>query len=167
MNKYSKLLFIIIPVLIVLVFTQSKMNASAEGNDAPDFSITDLKGETISLSGLKGKVIIINFWATWCPPCREEIPGFLEVYDKYKDQGLVILGIALDNGGPDVVNPFVKNMAITYPVAMATQEIYQSYQPGQYIPATFIIDRTGKIKDKHVGFLDKASLEKTFLELSK
>jgi len=166
MNKYTKMLLIIIPVLIVLVFTQSKMSTSADGNDAPDFSITDLQGNKLSLEDLKGNVIVINFWATWCPPCRQEIPGFLELYDKYKDQGLVIIGVALDNGGPAVVNPFVKDMQITYPVAMATQEIYQAYQPGQYIPATFIIDRTGTIRDKHVGYLDKAALEKTFLELS-
>ena len=136
------------------------------GDKAPDFSFPGLDGNTISLDDLMGNVIFINFWATWCPPCRQEIPGFVEIYEKYKGDGLVIIGVSLDRSGPNVVNQFMEEYGISYPMAMATKEFYEDYEPGQYIPTTFVIDREGYIKDKHVGFMPKDMMEKLFLELT-
>ncbi len=161
-NMKSRMMMAALVVLTVTACTHGQT-----GNKAPDFSLTDLNGSTISLEEIKGNVIFINFWATWCPPCRQEIPGFIELYEKYKDDGMVIIGISLDRGGPNVVNQFMQEFGISYPMAMATREFYEAYEPGQYIPTTFVIDRLGNLKEKHVGFMPKDIMEKLFLELSK
>ena len=157
----SKLLMAAFVILSVTACTYGQA-----GNKAPDFSLTGLDGSSISLEEIKGNVIFINFWATWCPPCRQEIPGFIELYEKYKEDGMVIVGVSLDRGGPDVVKEFMIEYSISYPMAMATQELYEAYQPGQYIPTTFVVDRQGTIRDKHVGYMSKEMMEKIFLELS-
>jgi peroxiredoxin len=158
--KYKILLLALVSLsLTVCAYGQS-------GEKAPDFSLTGMDGSSISLEEIKGNVIFINFWATWCPPCRQEIPGFIELYEKYKEDGMVILGVSLDRGGPNVVKEFMQEYSISYPMAMATQEFYEAYQPGQYIPTTFVVDRQGNIRDKHVGYMSKEMMEKIFLELS-
>ena len=104
---------------LAFVLAISAENAKAlEKNylSAPDFTLTDLSGNEISLSSLSGKVVFLNFWATWCPPCKKEIPGFIEIYEKHKDQGMVIVGISLDKTGTDSVRDFVGKVKITYPV---------------------------------------------------
>ena len=135
--------------------------------NAPDFSLKDLDGKNIAFSDYSGKVLFLNFWASWCPPCRNEIPGFVEVYEKYKNQGMVILGVSVDHGGVDLVKSFAKQNNITYPLAMVTRQIIEDYRPGNSIPFTIIIDREGKIRERHLGYLDKRELERIFLELSK
>ncbi|MBN1274361.1 MAG: TlpA family protein disulfide reductase [Candidatus Aminicenantes bacterium] len=132
----------------------------------PDITITDIQGKKISFSALKGKIIILNFWATWCPPCRTEIPDFIDAYAQHKNDGMVIIGISLDRGGPAVVKNFAETNKINYPLAMMTREIYQSFDIGQYIPATFIIDRQGKIIQKKVGPMTKENLDQIFEVLS-
>lgn len=143
------------------------LSGEKEYPPAPDFTLTDLNGQTISLADFEGKVIFLNFWATWCPPCRQEIPGFIEIYEKYKDKGMVIIGISVDRGGVAKVKEFVNDNNITYPVAMFTDEIIKAYQPGRFIPTTIIIDKERKIRNKHVGYMDKETLEKYFLDLNK
>jgi len=137
---------------------------------APDFRLTDLKGKTISLADYKGKVLFLNFWATWCPPCRAEIPDFVEVYSEMKSQGLEILGVSLDTKGKDTVVAFVEKYKINYPVVLeskrATEKIISDFQPGQFIPTTIVIDKQGRIRDKYVGQLDKAQILKYFHQLS-
>ena len=139
-------------------------------SDAPSFQVTDLKGKTISLSDYKGKVLFLNFWATWCPPCRAEIPDFIEAYAQEKANGLEILGISLDSKGKDVVSAFVEKYKINYPVVLETREntgkIIDDYQPGQFIPTTIIIDKTGRIRHKQVGAVDKETLLKHFRQLA-
>lgn len=118
-------------------------------NLAPDFTLVDLDGNEHTLSNYRGKVVIIDFWATFCPPCRLEIPHFIQFYNKYKDDGLVILGVGLDR--EEKLKPFSKAMGITYPILigdMATAEKY-GIQP---IPTTFILNRNGEIKDKIIGY---------------
>ena len=132
---------------------------------APDFSVKNLVGKTISSKDFKGKVVILNFWATWCPPCKEEIPGFVEAYNEYKDQGLEIIGLSLDQLSPEKVLEFARSYKVNYPVAMSTDKIYEAYQPGQYIPASIIIDKKGMIRHRHVGYLAKADIVRYFQEL--
>jgi peroxiredoxin len=137
---------------------------------APNFKLTDLNGRKISLDDYKGKVLFLNFWATWCPPCRAEIPDFVEAYAEQKANGLEIVGISLDTKGKETVVSFVDKYKINYPVVLesrqATEKIINDYQPGQYIPATIIIDKSGRIRHKEVGAIDKETLLKHFQRLN-
>ena len=165
MNRTTKALTILSLGILAVVLTFNFLIARLNDQAAPEFTLIALDGTEVTLRDFEGKVLFLNFWATWCAPCRQEIPGFLEIYDKYKDEGMEILGVSLDRQGPDVIKPFAEKMKITYPLAMANDEIMQAYQPGQYIPATIIIDREGNIHNKHVGYMDKTQVEKMFLEL--
>jgi peroxiredoxin len=131
---------------------------------APDFTLTDIHGKTMKLSAYKGKVIILDFWATWCPPCKAEIPFFIELEEQYKKQGLAVLGVSLDNG-VSKVKSFYNNTGMNYPVAMASPELSMLYGGIQGIPTTFIIDREGYIRDQFVGFRPKQVFEEAFLSL--
>jgi len=143
------------------------------GQKAPDFSLENLKGEKVSLSAYKGKVLIVDFWATWCPPCRKEIPHFNELYAAYKAKGLVILGISLDDGGKKVLNDFLKNNKVDYPILLGNDQISAAYQQfvnsdeRNAIPFTFVIDKKGEIAQVFVGYREKAEFEKVIAKLLK
>lgn len=117
------------------------------------------------MSGLKGKVVLLDFWATWCPPCRAEIPHFKELYADYRGQGFEAVGLALDEGGADVVRPFVKENGVSYPIAMGTPKVAEAYGGIRGIPTTFLIDRQGRIAEKYVGYRDKAVFERDIRRL--
>ncbi len=126
---------------------------------APDFALPAVRGEgTISLSEYKGNVVLVNFWATWCPPCKEEIPAFNQVRNSLHDQGFEILGISLDEGGPGVVVPFAQEYAISYPLMMGNQAVTQSYGGIRGIPTSFLVDREGRIVEKYIGPIDAQTL---------
>lgn len=169
-NEMKRFNWLFIPLSLVLVLAIYAENAVAlekDYPDAPDFTLTDLSGNNISFSSLNGKVVFLNFWATWCPPCKKEIPGFIEIYEKYKNQGIVIIGISVDKTWVDSVRDFVEKQKITYPVVMSTADVVNDYKPGRFIPTTIIVDKNGKIRHKHVGYMDKDTLEKNFLDLNK
>ena len=170
MKKLKYLLPVLSLLMVMLAVGCSGESGSEQapvpGKTAPDFQLESLDGETISIGGLRGRPVLLNFWATWCPPCREEIPGFVETYAVYHEKGMEILGISLDRQGVYVVKKFAEKYEVNYPIALGTQQLVQDYQPGQYIPTTIIIDREGKIRHRHVGYMDKTVLEKYFLELS-
>lgn len=128
---------------------------------APDFSLKTSSGKTIVLSKLKGKTVVVNFWATWCGPCRAEIPGFMEVYEKYKSKGLEIVGISLDEGGWSDVGPFVKQLNIPYPVVLGNSKVAEQYGNIDAIPTTFIVDKDGHIVSRHIGYMKKEDFETT------
>jgi peroxiredoxin len=138
----------------------------AAGQAAPDFSVTTLNGATLTLAGLKGKVVLVNFWATWCPPCREEIPDFVAFYNENKDRGLEIVGLSVDDMPAAELKPFVTHFKMSYPVAFATSKIVRDFDPGDAIPTTIVIDKRGIIRDKQVGMMDRATLDKLFQKLS-
>lgn len=130
---------------------------------APNFSLKTADGKTVELKKLKGKVVVVNFWATWCGPCKKEIPGFLDVYKQYKSKGLEIVGVSLDQDGWKPVKPFIKDHGITYPVVIGDDELARAYGGIEGIPTTFVIDRKGNIATRHVGYMD----DKTFEQLVK
>ncbi len=152
-------------ILLTLLIVTSGILSFASDKSAPDFTLTDLSGKSISLSDLKGKVIFVNFWATWCGPCRHEIPDFVEFYKENKDKGAVILGVSVDRSA-NKVRDFMDEYRINYPVVMATQEMVDDYRPGKFIPTTIIIDTDGMIQEKKVGIMDRASLEYYLKEYS-
>ncbi len=139
--------------------TFSASAAPAPQSAAPGWQLQDLQGKSVKLSDFKGKVVLLNFWATWCPPCREEIPDLISLQKQYAAQGLVVLGISMDEGGPARVAAFAKKYAINYPVVMGTDEVSDAYGGIQVLPTTFIIDRKGKVVDGLLGATDRAGFE--------
>lgn len=126
--------------------------------DVTPFTVTDLDGKTISSADLKGKVVLVNFWATWCPPCRAEIPDLIALQNKYRDK-LVVLGVSEDEISPEEVKTFAKNQNVNYPVVMATPELTKIFKGVAALPTTFIVDRESRIQVRHVGMLNPAQTE--------
>jgi peroxiredoxin len=135
------------------------------GATAPDWKLQDLNGKTVQLSDFKGKVVVLDFWATWCPPCRAEIPDFIALQNQYKDKGLVVIGVSLDQGGTGVVSTFAKAQGMNYPIVLGTDDVAAQYGDIQAIPTTFVIDRSGKVVAKHEGQTDKATFESEIKKL--
>jgi len=156
-----------LPILaILLLMTLLTTTLSAQvGEQAPAFSLKDKDGKTYSLESLKGKIIVLNFWATWCPPCRAEIPDFKKVYSEYRDKGVEILGVSLDHKGWGVIKPFLEQWEINYPVVLGGAGIARDYGNVRSIPTTFIIDKNGKVVDQHVGAMNEKMLVKMFEKL--
>jgi thiol-disulfide isomerase/thioredoxin len=127
---------------------------------APAWKLQDLNGKPVRSDQFKGKIVIVDFWATWCPPCREEIPGYIELQKKYGNEGVVIVGVSLDQGGPAVVKPFAAKYQINYPLVMGDEQIVAAFGGVEGIPTTFLIDRSGQIRDRKVGSEETASYEK-------
>ena len=149
-----------------LVDTTNNVKTKNPNNLAPDFTLKLTDGKDIKLSDHKGKIVIIDFWATWCPPCRRGIPDLVDIQEKYKNDVLII-GISLDNETkPDVV-PFIKKYKINYPIAYGTMEVVQAFGNIQAIPTSFIVDQSGQIVDKHVGLVDKSAYINKITELLK
>jgi peroxiredoxin len=150
--------------LLSLVAVFAFFTGFSSGKDspkAPNFKLKTADGKTIELSQLKGKTVVVNFWATWCGPCRAEIPGFIQVYEKYKSKGLEIVGISLDQGGWNDVKPFVKKYSITYPVVLGNNQVAKEYGNIDAIPTTFIVDKNGAIVDRHIGYMKMEDFENT------
>lgn len=133
--------------------------ALSEGDLAPNFSVPKVNGGTLKLSDYRGKVVLVNFWATWCPPCRKEIPDFTRVYKKYSKQGFVILGLSVDQEGVNPVKTMIKDLAINYPVGMADQKTLEAYGGIRAIPSSFLVDKKGKLTQKVVGGIEEKRLE--------
>jgi thiol-disulfide isomerase/thioredoxin len=126
--------------------------------DLPEFQLQDLDGNMLSSSDWKGKVVLLNFWATWCPPCRAEIPDLIKLQEKYRDQ-LVIVGISEDEGPIDEVKKFVADSGMNYPVAMSSVELRKLFRGVVVLPTTFVIDPDGKLQQRHAGMLNAANTE--------
>lgn len=141
----------------------SATEAPAVGHLAPDFTTESLSGDTFTLSDYRGQPVVLNFWATWCPPCRAEIPFFQAASRKYNGQVAVI---GIDDGEPrEIVAPFVADMGMTYPVPLdATSEVSRRYRVNS-LPTTVFIDRTGVIQYIHIGILNQAVLDDQIAQL--
>jgi peroxiredoxin len=129
------------------------------GQVAPAWELKDLDGKAVKLADFKGKVVLLNFWATWCPPCRAEIPDLVSLQQQYSPQGLVVIGVALDEGGAARVRPFVKKFGIEYPVVIGNQKIAQAYGGIDAVPTTFVIDRKGTVVAEQKGAAGRAEFE--------
>jgi len=134
---------------------------------APAWKLKDVNGNVVSSDQFKGKVVVIDFWATWCPPCRAEIPGYIALQKKYADKGLVIVGISVDEEGAKAVAPFAKAKGVNYQMLLFTDDVVAAFGGVEGIPTTFLIDREGNIRNKKVGMAEEADYEKLIVELLK
>ncbi|HXN34636.1 MAG TPA: TlpA disulfide reductase family protein, partial [Opitutaceae bacterium] len=135
---------------------------------APSWSLKDPEGATVSSDQFKGRVVVLDFWATWCVPCRAEIPGYIELQRKYASDGLAVVGVSVDQDGAEIVKRFMKAHGINYTVVLAgDSDIASAYGDVSSIPTTFIIDRDGRIRDRKVGMVPAADFEKRVLAVLK
>jgi thiol-disulfide isomerase/thioredoxin len=139
--------------------------SGAEGTQAAAFELPDLDGKVVRLADFSGKVVILDFWATWCPPCRAEVPHLVELQDKYRDQGLAIVGLSLDAGGAGDVRPFSKEHSINYTMLIANDGTQESYGGITGIPTAFVLDRKGRIVKRFLGYTAPEVLEETIRPL--
>lgn len=135
-----------------------------EGQTPPDFTLPDSTGAPVHLASYRGKVVLLNFWATWCIPCREEISWFMEFTSKYQDRGLEIIGVAMDGDGWESARPYVRVKKINYPVVVGTDAMAAQYGV-EAIPMTLMLDREGKVTATHIGRVDKANAEKEIVKM--
>jgi peroxiredoxin len=142
----------------------AKLSASNR-KPAPDFSLTGANGDLVKLSDYKGKVVLLNFWATWCGPCKIEIPWFVEFEKTYNNRGFVALGVALDDGGWKTVNQFVTQKGMNYPVVVGNDSVAELYGGIDSLPTTFLIDRDSRIASTHVGLVSKSEYQAEIVQL--
>jgi peroxiredoxin len=134
------------------------LGAKANGKMAPDFELQTLDGKPLKLSQLRGKAVLVNFWATWCPPCKVEMPWFEEFQKQYQDRGFTIVGVAMDDAAPQEIAKFTESMGITYPVVLGTNAVSDTYG-ADYLPTSVFIDRNGVIVQRVFGLVNRRDIE--------
>jgi cytochrome c biogenesis protein CcmG/thiol:disulfide interchange protein DsbE len=140
-----------------LVVQEEQKNEDQKYPLAPDFNLKDLDGNSVRLSDFRGKIVIIDFWATWCPPCRKGIPEFVELQEEYGNDKLVVLGLNMDQGDLSVVPKFADDYKINYPILYVTPQVVADYGGIRGIPTTFVIDKEGYVRHGVQGYQPKES----------
>lgn len=170
MKRNNFVLVVVIAVVVGMIFFAGRMHkktaaaggalqGDSVGKIAPDFTLTTLDGKKVKLSDYRGKAVLLNFWATWCGPCKVEIPWFMELEKQYGPQGLVVLGVAMDDDGKDSVPKFAREMKIDYTVVLGNDDVADQYGGVEGLPTTFYIDRDGKIVKKVAGLVSHSEIE--------
>jgi thiol-disulfide isomerase/thioredoxin len=132
------------------------VSGKLQGQVAPDFELQSLDGKTVKLSDFRGKAVLLNFWATWCGPCKIEMPWFVELQKEYGPQGFQIVGVAMDDASPEEIAKFAKQMDVNYPVLLGKEAVGQSYGGVGVLPTTFFIDRDGKLVAREFGLQSRS-----------
>jgi thiol-disulfide isomerase/thioredoxin len=145
---------------VSFVGQQASVPAAEAGSHLPDFSLRDLQGRKLSSSSLRGKVVLVDFWATWCEPCKKEMPGYQHLADVYGSRGLLVIGFKLDNM-PETEDPlrFARRIGVRYPLAVASEDLLQKFGGIEGLPTTLLYDRQGNLVKKTIGFEYTASFE--------
>ncbi len=126
---------------------------------APDFALKDVDGKTVHLTDYRGKVVLLDFWATWCGPCKMEIPWFMEFERKYKDRGFAVLGVSMDDDGWQAVKPFIQEIGMNYRVMLGNERTGDQYGGIEALPTAFLIDREGRVAAEHIGVSSRKEFE--------
>jgi peroxiredoxin len=133
--------------------------ADVEDKVAPDFALQSINGKTVRLSDFRGKAVLLNFWATYCAPCRIEMPWFVELQDRYAAEGLQVVGVAMDDASPDDIEKFASELGVNYPILVGEETVGNAYGGVQFLPSTFYIGRDGKVVGKVFGLKTKNEIE--------
>jgi peroxiredoxin len=139
--------------------TETVLAAGEQRQPAPDFSLKDVHSADVKLSEFKGKVVLLNFWATWCGPCKIEMPWFVEFQREYKDRGFSVIAVSMDEEGWDIVRPFTEELKLNFPVVVGDDRLADEYGGVSALPTTFIIDKEGRIAATHQGLVSKGDYE--------
>jgi cytochrome c biogenesis protein CcmG/thiol:disulfide interchange protein DsbE len=170
--KRNIVIFLVLVVVItgMLVYGRKRNTAAAKSGDkiaegsfkgkpAPDFALQTLDGQTLKLSDLRGKAVVLNFWATWCSPCKAEMPWFVDFQKQYASDGLQIVGVAMDDSAKEDIEKFAKQMGVNYPVVLGKESLADQYGGVEFLPTTFYIDRSGNIQERVFGIVDRKEAE--------
>ncbi len=158
--------YLLYPVVIHSLAQKIRESRGVEvSKKAPDFTLKEASGKRLSLSDYKGKVVLLNFWATWCGPCKEEIPWFIQFEKEYGSQGFTVLGVSMDDDGWNVINPYVAQHGINYPIVLADEDVNERYGGIDALPTTLMIGRDGKVAVIHQGLAGRGEYEKEIREL--
>ena len=130
-----------------------------KGRPAPEFNLLSLDGQSVRLADYRGKAVLLNFWATWCQPCKIEMPWFEEMQKQYGPQGLQVVGIAMDDASKEDIARFAKDMGVNYPILLGKEAVGDAYGGVQFLPSTFFIDRDGKVVDRIFGLKSRSEIE--------
>jgi len=154
----------VVAIMLYVGYHKARRGAAAapritQSTIAPDFSLESLDGKTMRLSDLRGKAVLLNFWATWCGPCKIEMPWFVDLQNQYGSQGLQIVGVAMDDGSKEDIAKFAKDLGVNYPILIGKESVGDQYGGVPALPESFVIARDGKIVDKIVGLRGKSEIE--------
>lgn len=160
--KTARIFAIVIGVSVAVFSSCSRWEQPAEVSHgssnlkaAPDFTLKDANGSSVKLSDYRGKVVLLNFWATWCGPCKIEIPWFMEFEQQYKNKGFAVLGVAMDDDGWSVVKPYIAEKKMNYRVVLGNDSVATEYGGIEALPTTFVINQDGQIVASHIGLINK------------
>jgi thiol-disulfide isomerase/thioredoxin len=172
--KRSPLVLVVVAFVVALMlyfgYHQARRSGASlttrlkQSSPAPDFSLESLDGKTTRLSDFRGKAVLLNFWATWCGPCKIEMPWFVDFQKQYGSQGLQIVGVAMDDASKEDIGKFAKDMGVNYPILIGKEAVGDQYGGVPALPETFLIARDGKIVDKIIGLRGKAEIEDAIKE---
>lgn len=165
-QRFFLLLFLVLSVVFPLLLQamgdlEQSRSGQVERFQITDFVLPDLEGERFSFATLSGKVVIVNFWATWCPVCRDEIPHLMDLRNSYASQGFEVLGVSLDEYGALAAKPYAKKMKIDYPIVIGDGEVVKLFGGILGLPTTFVVDRQGFVVARFIGYAGKKALEET------
>lgn len=172
-QDYKKriMIFFTLLLMVIVIFSVARVNYSiskeAVLKKAPLFALKDVNGKSVKLASYLGKVVILDFFATWCPPCKKEIPSFVGLQKKYKGKGFVMIGIGLDADDKDNIEEFINKYRINYPILVADEKVRKDYGGIRAIPTTFVINKKGHIYREYVGYREKKIFEGDILSLIK